>query len=529
LIFNKEITLFCLFLTLWVSQTTAQIALPIGGLGGDEVVDVVTYEDKIILGGTFQQDLNANWSRGGSSVFLQQYDLQGQLVWEYILGSSNNDQLKAMHCSSNGTIFSTGTFSDSLFLGAQDTFIYSAQTAIFISKHHSSGQLHWAKAIQGQSLVLVEGILSDSQNNSYVTGSFQDSFWVDATHLLVGNSTNTPFVFKLDSIGNVLWARSPQTSDEGTGIALALSDQNELYWTGQFKGYFALSTDSIRAHWVYNDLFLVKLDSNGIPLMQQHYGGVYNNSCSTLKWQNGRLYLGGSFMGVLEINQVRLVTNFRHFDAFVVQLNSDGTANWGIQSQTDSDCFLEDIAFYEDKVILCGHYLDSFLWEQESYFALEASETFQVTLDSSGQTLGAKSWIGNGFDLTKANTVHPNGQLISVGGFQESMLLDSIEVQATGFSSGFLVIEPILPLINSIKNPIFSLVPILIQPNPAKDSALLSCNNCQISSWTLYNLNGQIVHSGSESLIYLNNIASGTYSLQVITDQGIGIEKIVVH
>jgi hypothetical protein len=529
LIFNKEITLFSLLLTFWISQSRAQITLPIGGSGGDEVIDVVTFEDKIILGGTFQQDLNTTWSRGGSDVFLQQYDLQGQLIWEYVLGSSNNDELKAMHCSPNGTIFSTGIFSDSLFLGAQDTFLYSNRSAIFITKQNPSGQLIWAKAIEGQSLVLTEDIISDGQDNSYVTGTFQDSFWVDGTHLLVGNSQNTPFVFKLDSIGNVLWAKTPQTCEEGTGIALALSDQNELYWAGQFKGYFALTTDSIRAHWIYNDLFLVKLDSNGLPLLQQHYGGVYNNTCSSLKWQTGRLYLGGSFMGVLDVDQVRLITAFRHFDAFVVQLNPDGTSNWGIQSHTDSDCFLEDIAFYEDQVILSGYYLDSFLWEQAHYFALEASETFQVTLDSLGQTLGTKSWKGNGFDLTKANAVHLSGQLISVGGFQASMAIDSILIQASGFSSGFLVIEPILPLVNRIENPAFSLVDILVHPNPAKDSAVLSCNNCQIASWTLYNLSGQIVHTGSESIIYLNNISSGTYSLQVITDQGIGIEKIVVY
>lgn len=529
MIFNKEIIFFCLLLTIWSPQVLAQISLPIGGLGGDQVIEVGTYNDKIILAGTFQQDLNTTWSKGGSDIFLQQYDLQGQLVWEYILGSSNNDQLKAMHCTSNGTIFSTGSFSDSLFLGLQDTFLYSNQLAIFITKHHSSGQLIWAKAMQGQSLILVEDILSDAQNNSYVTGSFQDSFWVDSTHLLVGNSKNTPFVFKLDPLGNVLWAKTPQTAEEGTGIALALNDQNELYWAGQFKGYFAMATDSIRAHWIYNDLFLTKLDSNGVSSMQQHYGGVYNNTCSSLKWQNGRLYLGGSFMGVLEVDQVRLVTSFRHFDAFVVQLNPNGSANWGIQSHTNSDCFLEDIAFYEDRIILCGHYLDSFVWEQGAFFALEASETFQVTLDSLGQTLGISSWMGNGFDLIKAVAVHSSGQVISVGGFQETMEIDSISIQATGFSSGFLVIEPILSVINTIETPPFSLISIQILPNPAKDSAILSCTECQISSWTLYNLNGQIVHSGNGSVIHLNTIASGTYSLQVITNQGIGIEKIVVY
>lgn len=516
-------------LTIGCSQTTAQIALPIGGLGGDEVVDVVTFDDKIILSGTFQQDLNAVWSRGGSDIFLQQYDLQGQLIWEYILGSSNNDQIKAIHCAPNGTIFSTGSFSDSLFLGLQDTVLYSNQAAIFVTKHNLLGQLSWAKTFRGQSLVLTEDILSDAQNNCYITGSFQDSFWIDAAHLLVGSSKNTPFVFKLDSMGNVLWARTPQTADEGTGTALALNDQNELYWAGQFKGYFALSNDSIRAHWVYSDLFLAKLDSNGLPLMQEHYGGVYNNTCSTLKWQDGYLYLGGSFMGVLDIDQVRLLTTFRNFDAFLVQLNPDGSSNWGVQSQTDSDCFLADIAFYENKIILCGDYLDSFLWEQETYFALEASETFQVTLDTSGQTLEVSSWRGNGFDLTKAIAVHASGQVISVGGFQEGMQIDSIAIQATGFSSGFLLVAPVFSLINATSNPVFSLVSIKIQPNPANDTAILSCENCQIYNWVLYNLNGQIVQSGSGYFIDFHNISSGTYSLQVITNQGIGIEKIVVY
>ncbi len=529
MIFNKEITFFCILLTLGNYKTFAQAAFPIGGSGGDEVIDVATYHHHVILGGTFQQDLNNTWSRGGSDIFLQQYDLQGQLIWEYALGSSNNDHLKAIDCSPTGSIFSTGTFSDSLFLGRQDTFIYSNRPAVFITQHQISGQLNWVKTLQGQSLVITEDIISDVQDNSYVTGAFQDSFWVDSTHLLVGNAKNTPFVIKLDPTGNVLWAKTPETADEGSGIALALSPQNELYWAGQFKGFFACSTDSIRAHWIYNDLFLVQLDSNGTTLMQQHYGGAYNNTCTSLKWANQHLYLGGSFMGVLDIGSVRLVTAFRHFDAFVVQLNADGSPNWAVQSNTDSDCFLEDITLYQDKVLLCGHYLDSLHWQQKQHLAIEGSETFQIMMDTLGQTLSSSSWTGSGFDLIKAQAIHPSGQLISVGGFQASMSIDSLSIQASGFSSGFLVIAPLPALVNTVVSPTFQLVDITITPNPAKDSALLTCDNGDIRLWNLYNLNGQIILSGNTPHIPLSKVTAGTYSLQVVTSGGIGIEKIVVY
>lgn len=527
LIFNKKNIIFYIFLTILTQKLSAQTAITIGGLGGDEATEVVVHQDNIIVGGTFQQELGTASSHGGSDAFLQQYDLQGQLLWQYSLHSIFNVQLNAIYCSTNGNIYSTGIFSDSLFIGEQqDTVIYSQQQAIFIIKQDQQGQLIWAKTLQGKALNTVKDIVIDAQENSYITGTFQDTFSFGSSNQLIGTK-NTPFLIKLNATGEPLWGQRPAFVDEAEGIALALNDQGQVYWAGQFKGFFALTTDTVQAHWVFNDLFLTKLDTNGNYLLQQHYGGVYNNTCKRLEWNAGKLYLGGSFTGVLDIDSLRLVTPFRQFDAFLVQLNPDGTPNWGVQSQTIADCFFEGIAFYKDQLIFSGNYKDSFQWQQQQFSAIAEQDIFQITLDSNGQTIEVNTWLGTGFDLIKANAIHSSGQRIAVGGFQETLTVDSLVLAAQGFSDAFLVIEPNLTTaLTSISS--FELVEITLHPNPSKDSTTITCSVGTFKQWILYNMSGQIIATGSKKTIPLSKLASGTYSLQVQTTNGLGIKKLVV-
>lgn len=528
MIFNKKIIIFYNFLTLFIPKLFAQTVIQIGGPGGDEATEVVIYQDNITIGGTFQQELNTTLSYGGSDVFLQQYNLQGQLHWQYFLQSRSNLQLNALYCSINGNIYSAGSFSDSLFVGGQqDTVLYSQQQALFVIKQNQQGQLIWAKVLKGKALTTINDIVIDPQENSYLTGAFQDTFPLDSSNELIGKAKNTPFLIKLNPTGAVLWGQTPAQVDDAEGIALTIDHQGQVYWAGHFKGFFALTTDTIQAHWVFSDLFLSKLDSNGNYLLQRHYGGVYNNTCKRLEWQADKLYLGGSFMGILDIDSLRLATPFRQFDAFLVQLNTDGSPNWAVQSQTIADCFFEGIAFYNNQLVFSGNYKDSFQWQQQQFPALADQDIFQITLDSSGQTIQAQIWTGTGFDLIRANAIHNNGQRIAVGGFQNTLTVDSLSLQAEGFSDAFLVIAP--HQTTAIKEiPSFKLVEIKLSPNPSRDSTTIVCQLGTLERWILYNMNGQIVAQGVNEVIPLQNLTSGTYSLQVQTTNGMGIKKVVV-
>lgn len=528
MIINKKIIAFCWLFYLLPILLGAQISIPIGGQGGDEAVATMVYQDKIIIGGTFQQDLGNVWSRGGSDVFLQQYNLQGQLIWQYTLGSAYNEHLKALDIAPSGMVYSAGIFNDSLHFNAQDSVLYSSQQAIFIAKNNLQGQFQWATCLKGSNWAAIEDLISDNQDNIYITGSFIDTFLPNTPHQLTSHSEKTPFLVKMNALGQIVWSKTVALADEAEGIALSLTDQGELFWAGHFKGFFALQTDTIRAHWVYNDIFLAKMDSLGNYLLQQHYGGVYDNRCKDIAWHEGMLYIGGSFMGVLEIDQLRLVTAFRNYDAFIVQLNPDGTANWGQQSQTNADCFLEGFAFYQQQLVLGGVYQDSFVWQQENHAALEGQEAFWLILDHSGTLHQTQTWTGGGFDLIKGLATSPTGAMITVGGFQQDIHINGQTLQAQGFSEAFLHLSSPILSSSPTPNPAFELVKIQLQPNPAYDSTKILCSSASIQKWLLYNTQGQLVAQGNQAIIPCSKLAKGIYSVQVQTSKGIGIEKLII-
>ena len=526
LIFNKYIYCLCI-IQLFILESFGQlIATKIGSNGGDEVIDVAVYQDAIVVGGMFQQDLGVP-SHGGSDVFLQAYDLQGALEWQYTLGGINNDALNALVVANDGSIYAMGTFSDSLWIGA-DTLLFSANQAVFITKLNEQGQLLWAKQWLGTGLVEVQDMVCDSLGNVYCTGAFQDTFMVDAQPL-IGTDALNAFLLKFDGNGMVIWTKQVEYhTEEAKGIALTMDENGQLYWAGEFKGFFAIERDTVRAHWVYSDLFLAKLNAQGQLLWQQHYGGVYHNRCTALKYKDGFLYLGGHFMGILDVNGQRLTTAFRQWDGFIAQLDTSGQARWAKQSLTQALSYVEDIVVHNQGLIVLGAYKDSLNWGSKNLTGVAEQDIYQVEMTLDGEVEALNSWDGEGFDLVRAAAWHSDGWLISVGGFQENLSLAGDTVlHADGFADGFLSIQSIDTSITTNLNPIVELVEVTIIPNPAADSLEIRTNAAIIERWYLYNMKGQAVLTGRGNWINIEALPKGIYSIQVSTNRGMGINKVI--
>jgi len=510
-----------------IGKVNAQtLNLAIGETGGDEVTAIGTHQNMWITAGTFQQSLGSI-GYGGSDVFLQQYNAMGQVQWQYNWGSANDDVLKAMTCSSSGAIYTTGTFSDTLVL-ANDTLLYAPRQTIFITKHNQQGGLLWARKIESPTVALIEAIITDDDDNVYLTGAFLDRLTLDGIDL-VGNASKTAFVAKMDAEGNFLWGKTAVYSTENSeGIAITINDNNQLYVAGHFQDYFAFEQDTFQAHPAFTDIFMVQLNSNGIVLREQAFGGVYTNTCTALKWHDNALYMAGSFEGVLEIGAVRLVTAFRDWDGFIAKFYPNGTTAWASQSLTEADCRVEDLVVSNQTIAVVGHYEDTLTWSNQQATAIHKNEAFLLYLNNQGEAEALNNWMGGGFDLAKSFALNQQGALAVVGTFQDTMFLADTLLVADGFSDGFLRIEPWLELPNKVPKLAYQLVDFKLIPNPVVDSAIIELPmNIELEEWLLFNTNGQIVRQGQQQQISLSMLESGTYSLQIRTKQGIGIEKII--
>ncbi|MCH2023621.1 MAG: T9SS type A sorting domain-containing protein [Saprospiraceae bacterium] len=518
----------CFFFVFLAINSLAQTVLAIGEVGAEEAVEVIVYNDVFVVGGTYQQQLGNDVCKGNSDVFLQQYDVYGQLNWQYVFGGNNNELLKALTCASDGSIYSASVFSDSLFYTNSDTIVYSLQQAVIINKHDQQGDLIWAKCLNAQSLVNVEDIVCDLNDNIYITGSFQDTFMLDSTLQLNGTSKNDVFLIKIDKGGTILWARQSTFAEEAEGTALAIDSLNNVYLGGNFKGDFSMMQDSFQAHWVYPDIFLCKVDSIGNFLWQKHFGGAYDNNCKEIKWVHDYLYLGGNFKGSLNIDSIELATAYRDWDAFITKLDLNGDVLWASQSQTESDCFLEDFCVTENYLIICGSFNDYFLWENLQVQSSSSSDAFQLIMNDAGQEFQVNNWSGNGFDLAKAIDCHRNGSVITVGAFQNDINFIDTNLIAQGFSDAFISIQDPISVPYNVIGMTSFMPQLKIFPNPASHLLYLVCQNGDINHWIVYNTMGQIVLKGKGSEVFLGNLNNEAYLLQVFTSQGIIMSKFVI-
>jgi len=509
--------LFIYFSLLLQQNCWAQVSQNIGESGGDEATYIDYYNNKIIATGTFQQSLGGIASRGGSDVWLQQYDTLGNLLWQYTLGSSFNEEVKGLCVDDVGNIYTTGEFNGTLEVG-NDTLLTASRKSIFVTKHQANGSLLWAKQLSGSGLVIVEDIAVAPQGQWYLTGAFRDSFEVDSL-LLVTTSNNAAFVAAFSPQAVVEWATTSAYSMEALGKRLAITPNKQVYVAGEFKGLLQLVGDTMQANGIYPDLFLAVLDSNGGWMWQKQLGGVYENQVEALLYQDGRLYLGGYFMGQLQVDTLTLATADRHFDAFVAQLDGWGRVQWARQTQTSEDVLLQGMTLANGQLTAVGYYEDQVNWGDAAVGTATEIDGFGLQIDTSGGKAFLINWSGGGNDLPRDVVQDAAGRQWVVGSFQQDLNWGSTVLNASGFSDGFLAVLET----NDLLVPIWKIkrdkptINFRIYPNPT--TAILYLEGAvAYDYWQLVDEQGRMHLQGQTNRIDLEPLTAGNYWLLVVVE-----------
>src|SRR5205085_3793311 len=138
---------------------------------------------------------------------------------------------------------------------------------------NSSGTVIWARSATGDSSDLGYGIATDASSNVFVTG-FYSSPTLQFDSITLTNSANLDvFLAKLDSGGNVLWAKSGSGNYVDEGMSVAADPWGNVYLTGNFMS-FSITFDNVTLFQGGTcDFFLVKYDASGNVLWAKSKGG----------------------------------------------------------------------------------------------------------------------------------------------------------------------------------------------------------------------------------------------------------------
>ncbi len=258
-------------------------------------------------------------SAGQWDIYIQKLDSNGNFLWVKQMGGINYDAAFSLALDQFGNIYTTGWFSGTVDFDPNigiTNLTAAGSWDIFIQKLDSNGNFVWAKQVGGPLGDIGKSLALDQSGNVYISGYFSETADFDPGSNIY-NLTSAGhwdiYILKLNSNGDFIWAKQMGGTYEDSGYAITLDSLGNVYTTGGFKG----TADFDPGIGVTNltslgdkDIYIVKLDSNGIFNWVRQFGGYSDDEGHDLMIDTyGNVFNIGFFSDTVDFNPETGVNN----------------------------------------------------------------------------------------------------------------------------------------------------------------------------------------------------------------------------
>lgn len=262
----------------------------------------------------------------------------GDLLWAHGVGGPLSDKGNAIAVDSAGNVYTVGQFSGVAdFDPDPDVTLNLASGGyddIFVQKLSAEGDLVWVQRFGAEGRDSASAVAVDDDGNVHVTGYFQNTVDFDpdpdATEALSASQYDI-FVLKLDTDGNLVWARRMGGTGADLGYGIAVDSSGNVFTTGQFSLTVDFDPDpDVTANLTSggnSDIFVQKLDASGKHVWVRGYGvGGTDIGRGIALDSAGNVYTTGFFQGTVAFGSVNL--SALGSNIFVHKLDNDGNVAW---------------------------------------------------------------------------------------------------------------------------------------------------------------------------------------------------------
>lgn len=342
----------------------------------------------------------------------------------------------------NGNVILLGYFDQPVdFDPSASTFSLSAlgNNDVFVCKLDNSGNFVWAKQFGGSTMSdyisCEQALVVDNSGNIAFAGFYTGTVDFDPSTVVssfTSNGNEDVFICKLNSLGNLMWAKSIGGAQNEEALTLGIDGSKNIITGGRFRSQVDFDPNAGVTTYTaqgIEDAFLLKLDSLGNFVWANTFGS--SNPAATDKAgnlvvkSNGDIYVSDYFDYVVDFDpspSTVTLSPLGFSDAYILKINANGSFAWvkQVTGSGDMEPKSMDLDFLGN-VYITGSYngLNDCDPGVGTYTINSSTNAyFIMKLDPNGLYSWARSIDGSsGAELGVSVKLDPNGNIFSTGYF----------------------------------------------------------------------------------------------------------------
>lgn len=203
------------------------------------------------------------------------------------------------------------------------TFLFSVITTL------KSQTWAWVQSGTCTSDAIGIGVCADAAGNVYEVGAFNSPTLLIGTTTLTNSLGYEPFIVKYDASGNVIWARtSNSTFNDFQANAVCTDGTGNVFMLGTYGASMIAFGSFTLNYGGGSNIFLVKYDPNGNVLWAKNTKGLSQIAQKITCDRNGNVFMSGNYNGPTCIFDTYTLTSTGSQDVFLAKYDSNGNVLW---------------------------------------------------------------------------------------------------------------------------------------------------------------------------------------------------------
>lgn len=357
----------------------------------------------IIVGHTESEDIDITDTLDGNEIMVSRQNPEGDFLWIKTFGGSGT--LESAWCITifNDTSFLVAAYSDSQ---DGDIEVNYGNLDIVLLCIDLNGNIIWQQNYGGSNADFPYEIIKDLDGGFVVCGTTRSND-IDVSYL--HGTEQDIWVFKIDSIGNLIWESTFGSYDNDIGQAIIQLEDSSFIIAGTILD----DGGDVSDFYGESDAWIIRISHFGEIIWEHNYGGTNTDGPYGLfDWGNGKILVGGYSSS----DDNDLPDNNGNRDVWLLMLDTLGNIIWSENYGSSGGDQIDEVYRLNENTIISAGF--------STYADFDVSESFG----------GIDAWV---------ILVDSNGILInekSIGGdesehFYSITMLDSTSVFFSGYSN----------------------------------------------------------------------------------------------